>query len=134
MRIGDPTDYIAGMQAKGQGEGTLAGYYLDVAQQYIDLSIFSVNVFNYCELDFYLIAIDKAVSSPSGFSNQMVNIMWRVLSKDDARNFYDLSLAIMQDDVETAGKCWGTFISNLLMVEVPETTSTSSYQSVGSIM
>ena len=37
-------------------------------------------------------------------------------------------------DTQVVGKCMGKFLSKLLMVEVPDTTATPSYQKVGSLM
>lgn len=78
------------MKEKGQGAGTTVGYYMDNAQQYIDLYIYSVNVFNYCDFNYYLRAVGKWFSA-SGGVNQGINFMWRALSTEDMSNYYALS-------------------------------------------
>ena len=130
----DDTQYIAGLIAKGQGAGTEIGFLIDKYQEYLDTVIYSVNVFNYCDLDYYLMAIGKSLGSKSGAANQLVNLGYRYFSYEDAQNYYEMSIAIEEEDTETVGKCTGTFLSKLLMVEVPDTTTLSSYQNVGSLM
>ena len=78
-------------------------------------------------------AISKAIGSVSGFLNLLVNLAYRFFSQEDSENYYDMSVAIMEDDVEACGESFGVFISRLLMVEMPEVTSAPSYKAVGSL-
>ena len=122
------------MIAKGQGAGTDVGFLIDKYQSYLDSVIYSVNVFNYCDLDYYLMAIGKSLGSATGAANQLVNLAYRYFSYEDAQNYYEMAIALEAEDTFTIGKCTGTFLSKLLMVEVPDTTELSSYQNVGSLM
>ena len=132
--VADDTSYLAGLAAKGQGAGTDTGFLIAKGQAYIDVAISSVNVFNYCDLDYYLIAIGKAVGSSSGFVNQSFNLGFRFFSQEDNINYYEMSVGMINDDSDAVGAGLGKFISALLMVDVPETTVTSSYSSVGQLM
>ena len=96
-------DYEADLQEKGQGTGTDYGFAIAAAQQYMDVVIYSVNVFNYCSLNYYLISLSKAVSSRSGQINFMVNLMFRFFSSSDMTNYYNLSVGVMTDDEVMAG-------------------------------
>ena len=120
--IADDASYYAGLAEKGQGSGTEVGLAIDHAQKYIDGVIFGVNVFNYCDLDYYLVAVGKSVGSASGAVNQLVNLFYRFFSWDDQVNFYNMSVAVYEEDVETVGETMGKFLAALLMVEVPDTT------------
>ena len=85
-------------------------------------------------MDYYLIALGKSFGSASGAANQLVNFGYRYFSYEDAQNYYEMAIAIEAEDTDTIGKCTGTFLSKLLMVEVPDTTSLSNYQNVGTLM
>ena len=146
----DSASYYAGLAAKGQGSGTEVGFLLEKGQRYIDSAIFGVNVFNYCDLDYYLVSLGKSLGSASGGVNQLVNLGYRFFSYEDQENYYNMSVAItyntMDCDGDAAcetkkgtsvvdtGSALGVFLSALLSVQVPDTTSTSSYQSVGQLM
>lgn len=132
--VGSDADYLAGILAKGQGEGTSVGFQIDKFQSYFDAGIYSVNVFNYCDLDYYLMAIGKSTGSTSGFFNQLVNLGYRFFDEDDAIIYYNMSVAIGEDDTDEVGKNFGLFLSAFLMVEVPDTTTAPDYQRVPSVM
>ena len=107
---------------------------IDKSQSYIDVSIFAVNVFNYCDLDYYLVSIGKALGTASGGVSQLVNLFARFFSEEDQENYYNMSVGIMQNDTDAVGAAMGEFLSSLLMTEVPEQTEPSSYQPVGQLM
>ena len=130
----DDASYVAGLAAKGAGEGTDYGFLIQKGQNYIDVGIYGVNVYNYCDLSYYLKATSKAVGSVSGAMNQLVNLGYRFFSQEDAYIYYDLSVAIYDDDIEGAGAAFGTFISRFLMVDVPEFTTTPAYKKVSQLM
>ena len=73
-------DYIKGLKEKGQGPGSSYGRAIDKGQGYIDAAIFGVNVFNYCDLDYYLVSLGKGLGSSSGAVNQVVNLFYRFFS------------------------------------------------------
>ena len=132
-KIKDDAAYYAAQLAKGQGEGTNVGKIFADAQAYIDVYIYGVNVFNYCDINYYMRAIGK-VFSASGAVNQGMNFVWRALSTSDMDNYYYMSVATCAKDPVKAGQTLGTFISLFLMVETPETTTSTSYSSVNSLM
>merc|ERR1712150_32311 len=117
----------------GQGQGSMAGFYFDNFQQYIDVYIDAVNVFNYCDFDYYLRSFGKWFSA-SGGTNQMINLLWRTISTEDMSVYYSLSVATLQKDPSAAGIAFGKFFAVFMEVEIPDTTSTPSYQDVGQIM
>ena len=82
--VASDAEYYAGLAAKGQGAGSDYGFAIEKGQQYIDAAIFGVNVFNYCDLDYYLVSTGKALGSASGGVNQFVNLFYRFFSDDDA--------------------------------------------------
>lgn len=127
-------DYYKGLLEKGQGTGSPYGRAIDKGQGYVDAAIFGVNVFNYCDLDYYLVSLGKSLGSSSGAVNQVVNLFYRFFSQEDAANYYKLSVAIIEKNTDDAGEAMGIFLALLLMTEVPDTTTTTSYQNVGQLM
>ena len=111
----------------------MAGFYFDNFQQYIDVYIDAVNVFNYCDFDYYLRSFGKWFSA-SGGTNQMINLFWRFISTEDMANYYALSVATLTKDPAAAGKAFGTFFVVFMQVEIPDKTTAPSYQDVGQIM
>ena len=64
----------------------------------------------------------------------MINLMWRALSTEDMKMYYDLSVAVKTGDVKVAGQEFGKFVALFMQVEIPDTTTTPSYQSVDTLM
>ena len=73
----DDAEYLQGLAKKGQGAGTNVGFYMDKGSKYIDLAASFVNTYNQCDVDYYMIAVSRAVSNVSGFCNQVMNIVFR---------------------------------------------------------
>ena len=119
-------DYYAGLAAKGQGKGTIAGFYFDNFQNYIDLYIDAVNVFNYCDIDYYLKSVGRWFSA-SGGVNQAINTFWRLVSTEDMQTYYDLSVGIITKDNTKTGQAFGKFMAVFMQIEIPDTTSTPTY-------
>ena len=90
-----------------------------------------MNVYNSCDIVEYVRAVSKALTSFSGFSNQLVNLVYRFFSHDDSVNYYNMSVAIANDDVKGAGEAMGIFLGKFLMADIPETTETPAYDTVG---
>ena len=130
----DDASYLEGLAEKGQAEGTTAGFYIAKGQAYIDMGIMAVNLYNYCDGMYYLQAVSKAVGSSSGAVNQFLNLGYRFFSEEDALNYYNMSVGIMQEDSDAVAIALGTFLKRFLMVDIPEVTTESSYSPVGSLM
>ncbi len=99
----------------------------------MDVFIGSVNVFNYCDIDYYLRSVSKWFSV-SGVVNLGVNLVFRVYSTDDKTVYKALSTAVTDKNQKEAGKNFGKFVSLLLMFEVPDQTTNPSYVNVDSLM
>ena len=115
----DSAAYYKGLKEKGQGKGTGVGNEVNKFQGYVDVFISSVNVFNYCDVDYYLRSFSK-ILTVSGAVNFGVNVLFRVFSTDDMDNYYKMSLAVDSKNQKEAGESFGTFVSLLLMFENPE--------------
>ena len=126
----DDTEYYAGLAAKGQGEGTQVGYAMDKFTKYIDMTTAFTNVYNNCDVDYYAIALSKATSNVSGFANQAVNIYWRT---QEEAVYEDLEDALTSGDQSETAAALGQFVKDLLMAEIPDASSASSYVSVGQL-
>ena len=129
--VATDANYLSGLAQKGQGTGSEVGFIIDKGQKYLDLLIYGVNVFNYCDFNLYLQSTGKALGSSSGFVNQLINLGFRFFSDEDALVYYDMSVAMMSRNVELVGNGFGKFLKAFFSVEVPDTTSVADYQSVG---
>lgn len=96
----DDALYLQGLAEKGMGAGTDIGYAMDKFEKYLDLATAGTNVFNECDVDYYMIALSKATSNVSGFCQQAVNTYWRISS--DEQLFTDLQTALDNTDQATA--------------------------------
>ena len=130
---GNRTAYDEGMKDKGQGKGSTMGFYIYQFQNNMDTFIDGVNVFNYCQLNYYLEATSKVFSSASGAANQAVNLIWRAYGGDDKAMYSALSTAVTNNDEQNAGKYFGQFLSLLLSVEIPESAEAGGSET-GQIM
>mgnify|MGYP000459929889 CR=1 FL=1 len=130
--------YYAGLAEKGAGAGSAAGAALDRFTKYMNLVVAATNVYNFCAVDYYLISISTSVSSVSGGSNQLVNLLYRFFDPAEEATYLQLSTATsktspVESDYTSAGEAFGSFTKNLLAVEIPDSTATPSYTSVGGI-
>ena len=92
-------DYLAGLAAKGQADGTSYGYALSKFESYIDMATVSTNLFNECDLDYYLMAVSKAVSNVAGFINQAINTYFRM---NEGSVYDDMETAFEANDSEAS--------------------------------
>lgn len=124
-------DYLAGLAAKGQADGTSYGYALSKFESYIDMATVSTNLFNECDLDYYLMAVSKAVSNVAGFINQAINTYFRM---NEGTVYDDMETAFEANDSEASAVLLATFIQDFLMAEIPDKSQAGYYQSVGQLM
>ena len=123
-------DYYAGILAKGQGAGSPTGYALDKIEKYIDLATGATNVFNECDIDYYLQAISKATSNVAGAFNQVVNAGYR---SQETTQFCAMATYISAEDETNSALYLGNFIKDFLMAEIPDKASAGGYQDVGQL-
>ena len=124
-------DYLAGLAAKGQADGTSYGYALSKFESYIDMATVSTNLFNECDLDYYLMAVSKAVSNVAGFINQAINTYFRM---NEGSVYDDMETAFEANDSEASAVLLAQFIQDFLMAEIPDKSQAGYYQSVGQLM
>ena len=93
-------EYVAGLQAKGQGSGTSYGYAIDKFESYVDMATVSTNLFNECDIEYYLQAVSKAVSNVAGFFNQGINTYLRM---QESTTFDDMETAFNVGGVPNTG-------------------------------
>ena len=106
---------------------------MDSFAQMTNVMVYATNVYQFCAIDYYMIAVAKSVSSVSGASSQLINLFYRFFNEADEANYYKLSVALGDDDYENAGQAFGVFVGDLLAVEIPESTETPSYSAAGGI-
>ena len=90
--------YYAGLKAKGQGVGSPVGYNIDKGMKYIDMLTSFTNVYNNCDVDYYMIAMSKATGNVAGFVNQITNTLFRNFSAGDLNNYKTLATALDKGD------------------------------------
>ena len=124
-------NYYTSLKAKGQADGSAVGFAFSKGQKYLDLLASGVNVYNNCDVDYYMRALSKATSNVSGACNQLINLYWRTA---DVQIYNDLATAFKSKDVTSASKYMGTFIKDFLMTEIPDTSSAVAFDEVGQLM
>jgi hypothetical protein len=118
------------MADKGQGNGTGFGYFFDKIENYMSLATGFTNVYNNCDLDYYMIAMSKATGNVSGAVNQVINTLWRTT---DTSNYDALATALTAGDATAAAQSVGYFVKDFLMVEIPDKQESIYYTEVGQI-
>ena len=110
--------------AKGQGKGSGLGFQLSKGAKYIDLLTSGVNVYNQCDIDYYMRALSKATSNVSGIANQLVNTYFR---STETSTFESLKTALDSNDIESTAALLGQFTKDFLMTEIPESSEAGSW-------
>ena len=123
--------YIEGLQAKGQASGTDAGYMISKIENYIDMATVSTNVFNECNLEYYMQALSKATSNVAGFVSQAINTYYRL---QESTVYSEMQTAFVAEDVDTSAALLGTFVKDFLQAEIPDKSAAGFYQEVGSFI
>jgi len=82
-KASDDTDYRQGIEVKGKGSPTTAGYYMYLVPLYADLAIEFTRVWEECMLDDTVLAFGKAVTSFSGGLDFAMTLFWRYFSEED---------------------------------------------------
>jgi len=122
--------YEEARAAKGQMGASNAGFWINFMGEYQQLVTSGFNFYNECSLDYYMVAIGSGVQNPSGFANLAVAFAYKVFNgEDDTLQVLGASSAafILSNTSENAATCGaasGTFIRNILQVEIPTTTET----------
>ena len=98
--------------------------------QYMDVTVGLTNLYNDCDLDYYMQAFSRPFTSVSGFLDILVNISFRFLYGDTTEEalYESLSTAVSTDDRQGAGLYFGQFMKLLMVIEIPTTTSFEYYQ------
>ena len=127
-------EYVAGLQAKGQGSGTSYGYAIDKFESYVDMATVSTNLFNECDIEYYLQAVSKAVSNVAGFVNQGINTYFRM---QESTTFDEMETAFNVGGVPNtsdSARLLAQFFKDFLMAEIPDKASAGYYTNVGTLM
>ena len=125
-------NYIKGLTLKGQANGSSVGYWIDTMQKYLDLTGAFTDVYNNCDLDYYMQATSRAVSNVSGLTNQVVNTFFRVYIDTDI--YAELATEIAAKNTSGIATQFGVFLKDFLMVEIPDVAEQSGYQQADNIM
>ena len=127
-RLASMDEYVAGLQAKGQGSGTVYGKAIDDLEAYIELATAGTNVYNECKVEYFTQAAANIFKGIPGLVNQAINLFWR---NQDPTLFEQLGegLDIVGDDAtrrsQTAG-AMGELLVLLFAVEIPEAAEAST--------
>ena len=102
--------------------------------KYMDMLTASTNVYNNCDVDYYMIALSKASGNVAGFVNQTVNTLFRNYSEDDISNYTDLAASLEAGKTVDVAKYFATFFKDFLMAEIPDNSAVATYQTVSQLM
>lgn len=59
---------------------------MDSYSRAMPMFVLATNIYNYCNIEYLLMAFSKSVSSVSGACNQVVNLVWRIIEDTDTLN------------------------------------------------
>ena len=114
----DQTDYQAGLNTKGNGTATDAGFYMYAALKWADVGTQFSDMWVGCQTADFMTAIDKSVTSLSGAVNTLIAFFWRYWGEEDSANYEMISTAVTNNDPIAAGEGFGIFIKNLFMIDI----------------
>lgn len=97
--------------------------------KYGELGIKSIDVYNQCNLDYYLIAAGNSFNSVSGFVNFSVNIVWRYF--DTTTKYDEWAAGLAAHDYNAVGESFGTFFKDMFATELPDASLDLVYQQIG---
>ena len=120
-------DYNTGINTKGNGSSTDAGFEIYKILNWIDVAIQGTEIWNGCNLENYMLAIGKSVTQVSAAFNQLTNLGFRLTSDEDKVNFKKLSDAVRDSDKVAAGEAFGKFTRLFIMVENPTADEANEY-------
>ena len=98
--------------------------------KYVDVLAAFPDLYTNCYMDSYMLSIDRATTSFSGFTDFLITFIWRYFGDEDVTLYTELSQAIEQDDRVVAGARMGSFIKQLLKTNVPDSTGQDDYVAV----
>ena len=75
--------YNMGRAEKGNGVGSVAGYWIYKISAYMDSVVEMTNIFNECDIDYFLMAFGTCVTSLSGALDLVTNFMFRLFSETE---------------------------------------------------
>ena len=119
---GTSTMYDLGRADKGNGEATVAGYYMEMVTLYLDITVLMTNLYIDCDIDYFMQRVGKSVVSLSGFLDLMTNFLFRFFGTDDTGLYTDLSTAIDAVDAPAVGLNMGRFVKIFLAESIPSQT------------
>ena len=89
----------------------------------MDILVSITNIYNECDLDYFMQSIGTAFGTVSGFLNFLTNFfLFRFLFDTDAALYTSLSTAVVNENKESVGLYFGQWFRRLLMVEIPPVT------------
>ena len=92
----------------------------------------TTNLYNECDLEYYVQSVSKATSNVAGLCNQLINIYWRM--SEDGAIFEEMETAFAAEDASTSAKLLGSFIKVFLMAAIPDKSESGYYQEVSQLM
>lgn len=109
-------EYYAAHEEKGNGIGSDWGFEASNLTKYNDIIVNFFDLYNACNIDYYMIQLGVNTTTVSGASNFAINAVWRI--------FYDdyrlLAESLASNDYELVGRLTGIYAKDFLQVEIPE--------------
>ena len=126
-------DYFAGRSQKGNGEGTEAGYKADHYFKYMDLMVEATNMWNECDLDYYMQAFAPVFTTLSGFLWIITSLTSIIINESEVEVYVGMSKASFDRDAAKGGQYFGLWTKHLLGVELQDATVDVSTQEYGTM-
>ena len=88
---------------------------------YMDLAVEMVNLYNLCDLDYYMMAFAPPLTALSGFLSFLVSALEIVFSEDEVPIYVGISKAAFDRDQAQMGNYFGKWFGHLFPIELQDT-------------
>lgn len=110
--------YEKGRDQKGNGRGSFAGYKIAQFVAWLDILVELTNLYNECQLDYYMQAWAPMFTSLSGFLGIFTSLWIVIIDEKEVPNYYGMSQAAFNRQPANAGKFFGLWCRDLWGVEL----------------
>ena len=110
--------YDNGRSEKGNGKGSVVGYYMDMITSYLDLLTEMTHMYNKCQLDYIMQAWGPIFTSLPGALGFLMSFLSVLIEDTETANYTAMSAAAYNKDVGKAGETFGIFFMRLYGIEL----------------
>ena len=85
---------------------------------YADVSVELTNLYNLCDLDYYMQAFAPIFTQLSGFLGFGTSLLGVIISLEEGPNYTCISKGVYDENHAMAGSCFGIWFKHLMGIEL----------------